>query len=306
MAAVWIAAALLLCVLFLRERARNKSLCREIAYIQQQIGSARYTAENRYILLPSEDREIKELAAELNRMLDSFYLQKADYERTKRAMTQVLANLSHDLRTPLTVLKGYSELLGREIKAVPAPAETREMAAKIDRKADELVKTINEYFTLSKIESGDMAVRLQRTNITALCHEVILDYSAILEKERFEVEAQIVPEPVFAYVDGEAFQRILKNLVDNAVRHGGAGKYLGVRLRSVPGRAEVEVEDRGPGIAPAEQEKIFFRNYTTAHDRAGSGLGLTIAKNLALQMEADIRVASEPGKRTVFTLVLKR
>lgn len=220
-------------------------------------------------------------------------------------MIQVLTNISHDLRTPLTVLKGYSEILNKEVRKVPTSAKIQDMIAKIDLKTDELVATINEYFTMSKLESGDMNVELQRTNITEICHEMILDYYDILEKEQFEVNVQIDSAPVFAYVDIEAFKRILKNLVDNAIKHGGAGKYLGISLNSISGRTIIEIEDHGQGIAVKDQEKIFFRNYTTAQKHSGSGLGLTIAKNLALQMDADILVSSEPESKTIFTLVLK-
>lgn len=295
---------LFLAVMFLWQRAKYQAINKELRYIRERIESVSYTRENAYILVPSENLQIKELAAEMNRLLDKFYTQKVEYERSKQAMVQVLTNISHDLRTPLTVLKGYSELLNKE--AEKAGIENIwDMATKIDNKANELVLIINEYFTMSKITSGDMKIDLQRTNITELCHEVILDYYDILEQEQYYIEIDMGSLPAYAYVDSDALKRILKNLIDNAIRHGGAGKYLALRLKNTNGKVILEVEDHGRGILKKEQEQIFYRNYTTARKGTGSGLGLTIAKNLALQMEADIQVMSEPGYKTIFTLILK-
>jgi len=295
---------LFLSIMFLWQRAKYQAISKELRYIRERIESAPYTRENTYILVPSENLQIKELAAEMNRLLDKFYTQRVEYERSKQAMVQVLTNISHDLRTPLTVLKGYSELLNKE--AEKAGIENIwDMATKIDNKANELVLIINEYFTMSKITSGDMKIDLQRTNIAELCHEVILDYYDILEKEQYHIEIDMGSLPAYAYVDRDALKRILKNLIDNAIRHGGAGKYLALRLKNTNGKVMLEVEDHGQGILKKEQEQIFYRNYTTARKGTGSGLGLTIAKNLALQMEADIQVISEPGCKTIFTLLLK-
>lgn len=286
------------------QRTKYQAMNKELHYIKERIADLSYTKENSYILVPSESIQIKELAAEINRLLDKFYSQKAEYERSKKAMTQVLTNISHDIRTPLTVLKGYSELLCKEAEKADEN-NFYNMATKINRKASELVITINEYFTMSKITSGDMKIDLQRTNITELCHEVILDYYDILEQKHFCVEIAVGAFPEYAYVDKDALKRILKNLIDNAIRHGGDGKYLALRLSSMNGKIKIDVEDHGQGILEKDQEQIFYRTYTTTHKGSGSGLGLTIAKNLALQMEADIQVISNPGYKTVFSLILK-
>lgn len=297
--------ALLLLIMYIHERAKNKAITNEILYIKAWIAAASYTKENRYVLIPTEHTEIKELTSEINRLLDLFYLQKVAYNRSKQAMVQVLTNISHDLRTPLTVLKGYSELLNKEASKRNVTGNILEMADKIDTKADELVSTINEYFTMSKITSGDMKIELQRVNVTELCHEIILDYYDILAEAAYTVEIEIGSSPEYACADADALKRILKNLIDNAIKHGGDGKYLALRLKKPADQVVIEVEDHGKGIAKKEQERIFYRNYTTAHNSSGSGLGLTIAKNLSLQMEADIHLVSEPGRRTIFSLVLK-
>ena len=284
----------LLLALYLRERAVNRKLNEEVLYVKERLAKVSVSKENGYILIPSENKGIRDLSV----------LQKADYCRSKQAMEQVLVNISHDLRTPLTVLRGYSELLIKEIRNRPGLSTIQDMTARIDQKADELVQTINEYFTMAKIESGDMKIDLCRINVTQVCHETILDYYDVLEKEQYEVDIRIDGSPVMAYADKDALKRILKNLIDNAVKHGRDGRYLGLRLRDAESKIVIEVEDHGAGIADKDQERIFRRNYTSSRGGVGSGLGLTIARSLVLLMGGEIAVCSEPNVRTVFTVTL--
>lgn len=283
----------------------RRRIAKEMTYIKEWLEKAPYLRGHRYLLIPSDNPETKELAAEINRLLDSYYSQKTGYEQSKRAMEQVLTNISHDLKTPLTVLKGYSELLCRELPDTEENRKLSEMAVKMEDKANVLIATINDYFTMSKMISGDMKMDMQTVDITQVCREVILDYYDLLDELQYTVELQVGAAPEYARVDVEALKRILKNLIDNAVKHGGDGKYLAFRLKREEGNVVVEVEDHGKGIPPKKQEEIFYRNYTTAHTASGSGLGLAIAKNLAHQMKADIRVHSEPEVKTVFALILQ-
>lgn len=209
--------------MFLYEWSKNRRTAKEIKYIREWFAMAPCLKENRQILIPSENVEIKGLSVELNKLLDELYAQRVSYEHSRQAMMQVLTNISHDLRTPLTVLKGYSELLNREVSDMPAKEKITEMAIRIDSKANELVATINEYFTLSKITSGDMNMEPSMVNVTQICHEIILDYYDVLDERKYKVEIEISPLPEYAYVDTPALNRILKNLIDNAIKHGNEG-----------------------------------------------------------------------------------
>ena len=248
---------------------------------------------------------MKKLGAVLNTLLQDFYTSKAEFEQTQKAMAQFLTNISHDIRTPLTVLKGNSEMLAAKADELSVLENIHAMAVKIDRKADDLITTINDYFTMSKIASGDLPLKLQRENISRLCHDTILDYYDLLEKQQFEVDIQIPDTPIFAYTDRDALQRILKNLIDNAIRHGSDGQYLSLRLNAVKEKSVVEIEDHGKGMSPQQQKQIFTRNYTTAPKSSGSGLGLAISKHLASQIGAELRVQSIPNEQTVFSIIMK-
>ena len=112
----WMFVSLCLFSLYLWERRKYLHLHRELLYLDERLRQVRQGREGGYVLVPSDNPAIKSMAAEVNRMLEKYYRQKTDYDRTRRSMQQVLTNVSHDLRTPLTVLKGYSEMLQNEIR----------------------------------------------------------------------------------------------------------------------------------------------------------------------------------------------
>lgn len=298
-----LSAALLLTLIW--QRIQYKKLLREINYISNRLETLSITSENGFVLLPTDCTCMKKLGAVLNTLLQDFYTSKAEFEQTQKAMAQFLTNISHDIRTPLTVLKGNSEMLAAKADELSVLENIHAMAVKIDRKADDLITTINDYFTMSKIASGDLPLKLQRENISRLCHDTILDYYDLLEKQQFEVDIQIPDTPIFAYTDRDALQRILKNLIDNAIRHGSDGQYLSLRLNAVKEKSVVEIEDHGKGMSPQQQKQIFTRNYTTAPKSSGSGLGLAISKHLASQIGAELRVQSIPNEQTVFSIIMK-
>ena len=304
---MWLLFAILsfvLLIILIWQQIQHKELEREINYITDRLASLSITSDNGFVLIPTDNDSIKKLGAVLNTLLQDFYCKKSEFEQSKQAMAQVLTNISHDIRTPLTVLKGNSEMLSNITNDPSMPENVHAMADKIDRKADDLISTINDYFT-SKIASGDLPIKLKKENVSRLCQDTILDYYDLLEQKQFEVDIQIPDTPIFAYTDNEALQRILKNLIDNAIRHGGDGKYLSLRLTTSSGNSIIEIEDHGNGMLPQQQKQIFARNYTTARKSSGSGLGLAISKHLAEQIGAELEVYSIQNERTTFSIILK-
>ena len=305
---MWLLFAILLFVLLIIliwQQIQHKELEREINYITDRLASLSITSDNGFVLIPTDNDSIKKLGAVLNTLLQDFYCKKSEFEQSKQAMAQVLTNISHDIRTPLTVLKGNSEMLSNITNDPSMPENVHAMADKIDRKADDLISTINDYFTMSKIASGDLAIKLKKENVSRLCQDTILDYYDLLEQKQFEVDIQIPDTPIFAYIDKEALQRILKNLIENVIRHGGDGKYISLRLTISNGKSIIEIEDHGKGMSPQQKKQIFVRNYTTAPKSSGSGLGLAISKRLAEQIGAELEVYSVQNERTIFSTILK-
>lgn len=305
---MWIISSILSFVLLLiliLQQVQHKKLEREISYIIDRLTSLSITSENGFVLIPTDNDSIKKLGVALNTLLQEFYTKKSEFDQSKQAMAQVLTNISHDIRTPLTVLKGNSEILSNITNNPSMPENVHAMATKIDRKVDDLILTINDYFTMSKIASGDLAIKLKKENVSRLCQDTILDYYDLLEQKQFEVDIQIPDTPIFAYIDKEALQRILKNLIENVIRHGGDGKYISLRLTISNGKSIIEIEDHGKGMSPQQKKQIFVRNYTTAPKSSGSGLGLAISKRLAEQIGAELEVYSVQNERTIFSTILK-
>ncbi len=305
---MWILFAILSVVLLLiliGQKMQYQKLEGEINYISNRLTTLSITSENGFVMIPTDHDSIRKLSAQLNTLLHDFYIKKSEFEQNKKAMAQVLTNISHDIRTPLTVLKGNSEMLSNIAGDSSVPEKVHVMADKIDRKADDLITTINDYFTMSKISSGDLPIKLKRENISMICQETILDYYDLLEQKQFEVDLQISDTPVWVYTDREALQHILKNLIDNVIWHGCDGKYISLRLTASDKKSVIEVEDHGKGISPQQLKQIFTRNYTTARKSSGSGLGLAISKQLATQIGAELEVSSVQNERTIFYIILK-
>ncbi len=168
---------------------------------------------------------------------------------------------------------------------------------------------INEFFTLAKLESGDMKLEQTKLNINELCRKNILDFYDILLQKDFEVEVSIPEESIFIEGDENAINRILFNLLSNAIRYGGDGKYIGLFLKTDGAYVMIDIVDKGKGIEQASIPHVFDRLYTMEDSRSrsvqGNGLGLTIAKHLAIQMNGDILLYSQPKIQTVFCVKFK-
>lgn len=262
------------------------------------------TDSDERIMVFTGNQELMELAAQINRLLEERLKIRADHRRSEMTSKKMLSNISHDMKTPMTVVLGYLEImrLGNEVSP--------EMLHKTEQKAQGVMELINQFFTLAKIEAGDMDLKLLRVDLCEICRESILDFYEILTNAEFQVEIELPEQAVWIQGDPEALQRILFNLVSNAVRYGSEGKYLGVFLRTDEKNAYVDVVDQGQGIEKCYTEHVFDRLFTMDDSRSrsiqGNGLGLTIARNLAQQMGGDIALDSTPHVKTTFTVRVKR
>ena len=184
------------------------------------------------------------------------------------------------------------------------------MILKTECKAKEVMELINEFFTLAKLESGDMVPELSPIDVCEQCRKSILDYYELLTGREFQVDIDLPKEPVWVQGNQESISRILNNLISNAIRYGSDGRYLGLALRVEEKTAYVDVTDRGKGIEASFADSVFERLFTMEDSRnreiQGNGLGLTIARNLARQMRGEITLRSEPHVKTVFTVRLVR
>lgn len=295
--------SIILLILYLKEHNKNKKIINDYKYINSKILDISNNNENNYILIPSNINIVKESAKDINILLEKFYDKQIERNRSQKAILQIFTNISHDLRTPITVLKGYIEMLYIQSKKEELSNSMSEIIEKMQNNSNELVHSVNNLFNLAKIQSGDIILNIQRVNLTQLCHEIILEFYDLLENEHFNVEVNIKDKPIYANVDIDGVQRILKNLIDNAIKYGNSGKFLGVSLYKKDNHTYIEVEDHGIGISGKDKENIFLRAYTSDR-KNGNGLGLAISQGLANSMGASISLNSIPNKKTIFTFKL--
>lgn len=282
---------------------RNISLQAKIRQISQKLSDIMEQDSGEKVMVFTDNKALQELCAQINRLLADRQKIKADYRKKEISYKKMLSNISHDIKTPLTVILGYLEMMRL------ADGENEELR-KVEAKVGQVMELIDRFFTLAKLEAGDMEVEIGRINVSELCRESMLGYYDILQGKDFTVELSIPEKDIFAQGEARAVDRILNNLISNAVRYGGDGNYIGLTLRESGEYVYIDITDKGKGIEKAFAQNVFDRLYTLEDSRnreiQGNGLGLTIAKNLALQLGGDIFLESEPNVKTTFTVKLKK
>jgi signal transduction histidine kinase/CheY-like chemotaxis protein len=237
--------------------------------------------------------------------LENSRLLAAKLQELDQLKSRFFANISHEFRTPLTVILAPLEqwLASRELPAVPwATLES------IRQNAHRLLDLINQLLDLSRLEAGLMALRPQAGDLAALARVQVSQYQALAESQQialvFEADCPTLPYQL----DRDALAKILANLIGNALKFTPAGGHVWVRLQAPATGPVLSVADDGPGIAPEALPKVFDRFYQVndAHQlaQAGSGIGLALAKELAQLMGGQLTVSSQLGQGSCFTLHL--
>lgn len=304
LAGILLFAVVLLAMIFDIRSTRKEH--RELQYITKMLHEIRMGNREGSILIPSDHKYLNEHLTEVNHFLDEYYDQKRSYDRKAQDLSKVITNLSHDIRNPITILKGNSEILLKQIEEGRESAVIYQTASKVNQKADELTANVNDYFLLSKISSGDLTVETCRINVVKLCNDTLLAYYDQLTQMNFQVAVPDEMKPIWIYTDPVMLGRILKNLIDNAIIHGCSGKFLGISIREDKDTVSIMIEDHGKGISKENIDRIFERNYTTAARTTGNGLGLAIVSQLTAMLHGKIKVQSIPFEKTVFTITLDR
>lgn len=295
--------AVLLAILCCRQFFFQRGIQDKLEKISGKLSEILEKDSDEKVMIFTDQKALMELSGQINRLLLDRQQIRRDYRRQELSVRKMLANISHDIKTPLTVILGYMEILRLEDK-------DNETFQKVETKARQVVELINEFFTLARLEAGDMNMEITNVEINELCRENVLGFYELLLQKEFAVDLSIPEQRLYVQGEKESLDRILNNLLSNAVRYGSEGKYIGLFLREEEDFIAVEVVDHGRGIAREYAERIFDRLYTMEDSRnrqmQGNGLGLTIARNLARQMGGDLLLESEPGVKTVFTVRLKK
>ena len=223
-----------------------------------------------------------------------------------RLKSDFVANVSHELRTPLALIRLYAETL--ELGRLTAKEKYQEYFRIIREESERLSALINNILDFSRIEAGRKEYDFKETDLAELVRNTLESYRFQIEQNGFAFEENIAGDIPPVNVDREAIARSLLNLVNNALKYSKDQKYIGVSLYRSNGSIKLEVSDRGIGIAPAEQEKIFEKFYRCGdplvHNTKGSGLGLSLVRHIAQAHGGNVSVESAPEKGSKFTIAL--
>ncbi|MFQ3543122.1 sensor histidine kinase [Halobacillus rhizosphaerae] len=300
---------LLILVILMQFHSKNKKN-KEITYVYEKLETILADRSSEKILLFTDDTVMKELVTTLNHLLRLKEDVYSEFKRTEGSMKKMLSNISHDLKTPLTVVLGYLEMITSKSNHTLSQEEKEKMLTKVYEKVEDLLVLINKFFDLAKLESGDKDFPLSRIEINEICRNNILGFYEMIQTKDMEVSIEIPETPSYAIANEEALNRVLNNLISNAIRYGSEGKIIGLRVLTKERLITIEVWDRGRGIEEAYQEQVFERMYTMEDSRniryQGSGLGLTITKRLVKNLGGQLTLHSVPYEKTTFSIQLGR
>lgn len=296
--------AVLICIVLYQQFAFRTGTQIKLKKISQKLEEIQDTDSDENVMVFTDNKVLMDLAAQINRLLENQRKVKVDYRRSEISSKKMLSNISHDIKTPMTVILGYLEIMRLNSSG------ENEMLLKVEQKAQRVMELINQFFTLAKLEAGDTQITISKIDVCEACRENVLDFYELLTQREFQVDVDIPEEAVFVRGNKDALQRILFNLISNVVRYGSDGKYIGMFLRSDEKYIYIDVVDKGKGIERAFAQNVFERLFTMEDSRnreiQGNGLGLTIAQNLAHQLGGEIILESEPSVKTTFTVKLRK
>ncbi len=248
--------------------------------------------------------ELSELAIAANAMIDRLRAEEAARDQAEAARRDLVAAVSHDLRTPITSLRLLADAVGDEI----VDGEVRR--GYLDRMSthiDALGALIDDLFELSRLEAGDIRWSLEQVPLGELVGETVAAMRVQAEAKGVAVLADVPEAMNPARANPEKLQRVLFNLIQNAIRHTPADGSVVVRAEPVADRIEVEVADTGGGIAPEQREHVFTAFYRGGNDAArtgaGAGLGLAVSRAIVEAHGGRIWLAdTDAGTRVRFSL----
>jgi len=256
---------------------------------------------------PVDGDEIDALAASFDSMAHVIREQVDKLERTDALRRELVANVSHDLRTPLASLHGYLETLGLK-QAELSPDERREYLAVALRNSERLRTLVTELFELAKLDAKEVRPEFESFSLQELVQDVVQDFQLRAQEKGVRLSADLGERLPFVRADIRLIERVLQNLIANALRHTPEGGEIAANLRLEDGRVRVEIQDSGVGIPAEELAHIFerFHQVPGESDAAagGGGLGLAISKRILELHQSMIEASSQLNQGTTFTFHL--
>lgn len=245
---------------------------------------------NTLLSLPCRDRELRRLASALNQELRALRQERLRYQQGDKELKEAVVNISHDLRTPLTAISGYLQLLqGQDL-----PPDAQRYLEQIESRTESMKRLTEELFRYSVVVSEENLAR-EPVDLRRAVEEALLSFYGALEGRGIEPQVRLPETPVIRQLDPAAVNRVLGNILTNALKYSA-------------GDLEVTLEESGrltfsnaaPGLDPVAAGRLFDRFYTVEAARNSTGLGLSIAKELTQRMSGEMGAELHNGRLTVW------
>jgi two-component system phosphate regulon sensor histidine kinase PhoR len=232
----------------------------------------------------------------------------SELRRLENLRRELVANVSHELKTPLAAIKAYAETL--RLGAVNDPEHNLAFVHRIEEQADRLHQLIIDILQIARLEQGQETFEIVPVAIADVIEECAKQHAAAAGAKSIALCTELPPADVTALADEEGLRTILNNLIDNAIKYTSAGGRVTIRGQADEQGVTLEVEDTGIGIASKDQARVFERFYRADKARSrevgGTGLGLSIVKHLSQSFGGSVGLTSEPSRGSTFRVELPR
>lgn len=265
-------------------------LRRSLDDIGRQLGERLASDTNNPIFLSTRDAHARRLAAELNVHLKQLRRQRLHFEAGDRELKEAVTNVSHDLRTPLTAICGYLELLERGDKT---PEQERYLAFISDR-AETMKQLTQALLRYSVAAGGEEELHPEPVDLNAAVEEAVASFYGALVEAGITPQVSLPEKRVFRTLDRAALSRVLGNLLSNALKYSGGDLYVALDRDGT-----ITLSNAAPELDEVQVGRLFDRFFTVGTGRGSTGLGLSIAKVLTKQMGGEISARYEAGRLTI-------
>ncbi len=250
---------------------------------------------------------IRSMQVTERKLQDRVALQTEELRKAAEEKQRFFTGITHELKTPLSLIIGPLEDLMDETGPAADPAVTGRLAL-MQRNGHRLKHLVDQILDVSKLNADALALTPRPVRLPEFTRQIVGQFQSALEQADLTVDMPAAPVSGPIYVDREAWERIIINLMGNAIKFAPAGSAIRISMEERDDHVEVRIGDQGPGIAPEHHEKVFDYLYQVEGAKAseGTGIGLYLVKGLMDRMGGSIRVESEPGAGTEFVLMLKK
>ncbi|APC38904.1 sensor histidine kinase [Clostridium estertheticum] len=262
-----------------------REITKDIREIQKDL------TQNQILHLPIPNRDLEKVLCSFNYTLEGIRKERQNYEKREKGFQKQIENISHDLRTPLTVILGYLKLIKKTDKELNMDKELAEALEIIEHKAETMKILVAQFYDFSRLNAGDFGLTLNNVDISRTLKESLMGNYQILERSHLAIEVNIPEHPIWVMAEDSALVRIFLNLLQNAGRY--ADSFLRISMKEDDENVLISFINDTNMLSEDDIPHLFNRFYMqdSSRNQGGTGLGLTVAKLLAEEMGGILEVS---------------